>query len=55
MLTGGGALLSGLAEEVRDHTGLPVSISVDPASAVIRGLSLILEDPAFVRLLDHTV
>jgi rod shape-determining protein MreB len=30
MLTGGGALLRGLDNEIRDHTGLPVTVADDP-------------------------
>jgi rod shape-determining protein MreB len=33
MLTGGGALLRGLDSEIRDHTGLPVTVADDPLSA----------------------
>ncbi|KAK0360576.1 hypothetical protein LTR94_026768, partial [Friedmanniomyces endolithicus] len=36
MLTGGGALLRGLDVEIRDHTGLPVSVADDPLSQPIR-------------------
>ncbi len=54
MLTGGGSLLSGLDAEIRDHTGMPVSVAIDPALAIIRGLALLLEDPAYVRILELT-
>lgn len=52
MLTGGTALLSGLAEEIRDHTGMPVNVAVEPETAVIRGLGRILEDGSFSRLFE---
>ena len=38
MLTGGGALLRGLDMEIRDHTGLPVTVADDPS--VLRGAGL---------------
>src|SRR5246127_5208991 len=37
MLTGGGALLRGLDAEIRDHTGLPVTVADDPLSCVALG------------------
>ncbi len=38
MLTGGGALLRGLDAEIRDHTGLPVTVADDLLSCVALGL-----------------
>ncbi|MCF8265060.1 MAG: rod shape-determining protein [Melioribacteraceae bacterium] len=37
MLTGGGALLKGLDERIRMETNLPVHVSEDPLTAVVRG------------------
>jgi len=37
MLTGGGALLKGLDERIRMETQLPVHVSEDPLTAVVRG------------------
>ncbi len=37
MLTGGGALLRGLDQEIRDATGLPVTVADDPLSCVALG------------------
>lgn len=44
MLTGGGALLDGLSEVLRDHTGLPVTVAEDPLNSVTRGLVCVLKD-----------
>ena len=44
MLTGGGALLRNLDMELRDRTGLPVSIAEDPLTCVVRGSGLIVEN-----------
>ena len=53
VLTGGGALLKGLDEELRDETGLPVSIADDPLTCVAIGTGRALEDPIFRGVL-HT-
>ena len=45
MLTGGGALLRGLDAEIRDHTGLPVTVADDPLSCVALGCGKVLEHP----------
>jgi len=37
MLSGGGALLHGLDERLRLETNLPVHVSEDPLTAVVRG------------------
>ena len=44
MLSGGGALLRGLDERLRLETQLPVHVSEDPLSAVVRGTGRILEN-----------
>lgn len=44
MLTGGGALLRNLDTELRDRTGLPVSIADDPLSCVVRGSGTVVEN-----------
>ncbi|MFQ5797504.1 MAG: rod shape-determining protein [Bacteroidota bacterium] len=43
MLTGGGALLRGLDERLILETSLPVHVTEDPLSAVVRGTGKILE------------
>lgn len=44
MLTGGGALLRNLDVELRERTGLPVSIADDPLSCVVRGSGTVVEN-----------
>jgi rod shape-determining protein MreB len=44
MLTGGGALLRNLDIELRERTGLPVSIADDPLSCVVRGSGTVVEN-----------
>ena len=43
-LSGGTALLRGLDKLISDNVGLPVKIVEDPITAVIRGISFVLED-----------
>jgi rod shape-determining protein MreB len=47
VLTGGGALLAGIDEVLRDETGLPVTIAEDPLTCVALGTGRALEDPVF--------
>ncbi len=47
VLTGGGALIRGLDEFLREETGLPVSIAEDPLSCVALGTGRAMEDPIF--------
>ena len=49
MLTGGGALLRGLDAEIRDHTGLPVTVADDPLSCVAIGCGRVLEHPRWMK------
>jgi len=44
MLTGGGALLRGLAERLRRETGVPMTIADDPLTSVVRGAGQMLEN-----------
>jgi len=54
MLTGGGALLKGLDEYLRERTELPVFVSEDPLTAVVRGTGYVLEDmDAYMRVLSN--
>jgi rod shape-determining protein MreB len=56
MLTGGGALLRGLDVEIRDQTGLPVSVAEDPLSCVAIGCGRVLEHPRWMKgILDATM
>ncbi|WP_353209836.1 rod shape-determining protein, partial [Sphingorhabdus sp.] len=47
VLTGGGALLSGLDDAIREATGLPVMVADDPLTCVARGTVLALENEQF--------
>ena len=49
VLTGGGALLRGLDERLRQDTGLPVIVAEDPLSSVVLGAGKMLDDPALLR------
>lgn len=44
MLVGGGSLLRGLDRLVQEETKIPVKVSEDPLTAVVRGTGIILED-----------
>ena len=56
MLTGGGALLRGLDAEIRDHTGLPVTVADDPLSCVALGCGKVLEHPKWMKgVLDASI
>lgn len=48
VLTGGGAILRGLAERLADVTGLPVRVADDPAHATIRGIGVVLDELDFL-------
>ena len=50
VLTGGGALLRGLARTVREASRLPVTVVDDPLTAVVRGLGRVLEDSSLAEL-----
>ncbi len=47
VLTGGGALIKGLDEYLREETGLPVSVAEDPLSCVALGTGRAMEDPIY--------
>lgn len=54
MLTGGGAMLKGLDEYLRERTELPVFVAEDPLTAVVRGTGTVLESPEkFTTLLTN--
>ncbi len=52
VLTGGGALLTGIDDVLREATGLPVSIADDPLTCVALGTGRALEDPIFRGVLQ---
>lgn len=43
-MTGGGSLLKGLDTRLRKETGLPVTVSEDPLSAIVLGTGKVLEE-----------
>ncbi len=47
VLTGGGALISGLDEYLREETGRPVTVAEDPLSCVALGTGRALEEPVY--------
>ena len=47
VLTGGGALISGLDEHLANETGLPVTVAEDPLSCVALGTGRAMEDPIY--------
>ena len=47
VLTGGGALISGLDAALSDETGLPVTVAEDPLACVAIGTGRAMEDPMF--------
>ena len=53
VLTGGGALLAGIDEVLREATGLPVSVADNPLTCVALGTGRALEDSVFRGVL-HT-
>ncbi|MEN8906476.1 MAG: rod shape-determining protein [Clostridiales bacterium] len=44
MLTGGGALLSGLDKLIKEETGMPVNIAENPLDCVVKGAGQVLEE-----------
>ncbi|MET3963259.1 rod shape-determining protein MreB [Marmoricola sp. OAE513] len=44
VLTGGGALLRGLDERIRNETGMPVHVAADPLSSVVLGSGKCVEE-----------
>lgn len=55
VLSGGGALLQGLDELISQATEVPVFIAEDPLSAVAIGTGKMLTDPAYRRVLEHSL
>ena len=49
VLTGGGALLRGLDERIRQETGLPVSVAEDPLTCVVMGTAKAMSEMDFLR------
>jgi rod shape-determining protein MreB len=49
VVTGGGALLRGLADRLRKETGVPVSIADEPLTSVVRGVGKMLDDVGLLK------
>ena len=53
ILTGGGALLEGIDQYLRDFINLPVTISDEPRFATIRGLVKMFDEPELLEKVSH--
>ena len=52
ILSGGGGLLRGLDQRLRDETNLPINVVEDPLTCVVRGTGKVLENlPDFMKML----
>jgi rod shape-determining protein MreB len=49
ILTGGGALLSGFPEYLRERSKLPVAVADEPRYAIVRGLEQMFDEPLLLR------
>ncbi len=55
ILTGGGALLRGLAARLRHETNLPINIAEDPLTCVVRGTGKVIENfSQYVHVLEKS-
>ena len=50
VLAGGGALLRGLPELLKQETELPINIADDPLTCVVRGTGVYLEELDNIKL-----
>ncbi len=49
ILTGGGALLNGVEDYLREQSKLPVTIADEPRYAIVRGLEQMFDEPLLLR------
>ncbi len=49
ILTGGGALLTGLDDYLREQTKLPIHVADEPRYAIVRGLEQMFDEPLLLR------
>ena len=49
VLTGGGSLLQGLDDQLREETGLPIVTVEDPLNSVVLGVGKTLEELSLLR------
>jgi rod shape-determining protein MreB len=54
ILTGGGAMLEGLASYLQKELGLSVVVANDPRFAIVRGLAQLYEEPLLLRRVART-
>ena len=54
ILTGGGALLEGLAQYLQREVGLAVTVADEPRLAIVRGLSQMYDEPMLLRRVART-
>ncbi|MFZ0061265.1 MAG: rod shape-determining protein, partial [Pyrinomonadaceae bacterium] len=54
ILTGGGALLPGLAQYLQKEIGLAVIVADDPRLAIVRGLAQMYDEPLLLRRVART-
>jgi rod shape-determining protein MreB and related proteins len=54
ILTGGGALLEGMAQYLQKELGLAVRVADDPRFAIVRGLSQMFDEPLLLRRVART-
>ena len=54
ILTGGGALLSGLEDYLREQSKLPVAVADEPRYAIVRGLEQMFDEPLLLRRVVRT-
>ena len=52
ILTGGGALLKGIAPAISEAAHIPVRIADDPLTCVVRGSGLLLDDPTLLATIS---
>ena len=52
-LTGGGALIYGMAERLAEYTGIPVKMLEDPVYSVVRGAAVALQKPELLKNVDY--
>jgi rod shape-determining protein MreB len=53
-LTGGGALLEGLPEYLRERSKLPITVADEPRYAIVRGLEQMFDEPLLLRRVVRT-
>jgi rod shape-determining protein MreB len=55
VLCGGGALLKGIDMYLQQGTGIPVKLTEDPLTAVVRGIGLVLGDVPHYKSFIHNL